>query len=105
MRQPLPTPPSGAVILLLQPRDDGLEMYTELLRYHGLAVIAVSDPRTALMAAPKAHVIVTGILLAGSIDGVELIANGVRLSRDENRKETRNPRTERTTECETKSAH
>jgi two-component system, cell cycle response regulator DivK len=28
------------VVLLVQPsRDDGLEMYTEFLRYHGLAVI------------------------------------------------------------------
>ena len=31
------------VVLLVQPsRDDDLEMYTEFLRYHGLAVIPVS---------------------------------------------------------------
>jgi CheY-like chemotaxis protein len=80
MRQALTVPSSGAIILLLQPRDDGLDMYTESLRDHGLAVIAVSDPQAALRAAPKAHVIVTGILLAGSMDGVELIA---RLRHDE----------------------
>jgi CheY-like chemotaxis protein len=43
-------------------------------------VIGVSDPWAALIAAPKADVVVTGILLAGSMDGVELIA---RLRRDE----------------------
>jgi DNA-binding response OmpR family regulator len=43
-------------------------------------VIAVSNAWDALIAAPKADVIVTGILLAGSMDGVELIR---RLRRDE----------------------
>jgi CheY-like chemotaxis protein len=51
-----------------------MDMYLEFLRDHGLAVIGVSDAWDALRAAPKADVIVTGILLASSIDGVELIA-------------------------------
>ena len=55
-------------------------MYAEYLREYGLAVIAVSEAWDALIAASKADVIVTGILLAGSMDGVELIA---RLRRDE----------------------
>jgi DNA-binding response OmpR family regulator len=54
-------------------------MYAEFLSSHGFAVMAVSDARDALIAAPKADVIVTGILLAGSMDGVELIT---RLRRD-----------------------
>ncbi len=80
MRPPVPLPACGATVVLLQPCDDGLEMYAEFLRYHQLAVIGVSDPWAALIAAPKADVVVTGILLAGSMDGVELIA---RLRRDE----------------------
>jgi hypothetical protein len=60
--------------LLIQPRYDGLRMYVKFLRYHGFAVIGLSDPWEALTVAPKAHVIVTGILPAASMDGVELIA-------------------------------
>jgi len=80
MRQPMPTTSSSAVVLLVQPRDDGLYMYLEFLRYSGLTAIGVSDAWDALAAAPRADVIVTGILLASSMDGTELIA---RLRRDE----------------------
>lgn len=44
-----------------------------------LAVIAVTDAWDALAAAPRVDVILTGILLAGSMDGIELIT---RLRRD-----------------------
>jgi len=64
----------GAVILLVQPCDDGREMYVEFLRHQGFGVIVVSDACDALIVAPDADVIVTGILLASSIDGHELIA-------------------------------
>jgi len=57
-----------------------MDMYVEFLRDHGLAVIGVSDAWEALTVAPKADVIVTAILLASRIDGVELIA---RLRHDE----------------------
>jgi CheY-like chemotaxis protein len=70
----------SAVVLLVQPWDDGTDMYVEFLRDHGLVVIGVSDALDALRVAPKADVIVTGILLVSSIDGVELIA---RLRHDE----------------------
>ncbi len=80
MRRLQTTAASAPVVLLLQPHDDGLEMYTEFLRYHELEVIGVSDPRDAQNVAPKADVIVTGILLAGSMDGIEFIA---RLRRDD----------------------
>lgn len=80
MRQLRPTTRDSAVVLLVQPRDDGLHMYAEFLCCHGLAVIAVSDAWDALIAAPRSDVIVTGILLAGNMDGVELIT---RLRRDE----------------------
>ena len=58
-------PPSRRpVVLLVQPsRDDGLEMYAEFLRYRGLAVIPVSNSRDALMLAPEADNVVTGMIL------------------------------------------
>lgn len=65
---------SAAVILLVQPCDDGRDMYVEFLRHHGFAVMGIPDAWDALTVAPDADVIVTGILLASSIDGHELIA-------------------------------
>jgi CheY-like chemotaxis protein len=49
-------------------------MYAEFLRYHGLAVIPVTDARDALMLAPRADIVVTGIILDGPMDGVELVS-------------------------------
>ena len=49
-------------------------MYSEFLRYHGLAVIPVSDARDALMLAPQANIVVTGIILDEPMDGVELVS-------------------------------
>ena len=63
-----------AVLLVQRSRDDGLEMYTEFLRYHGLAVIPVSDSSDALMLAPQADIVVTGMTLDDPISGVELIS-------------------------------
>jgi two-component system cell cycle response regulator DivK len=63
------------VVLLVQPsRDDGLEMYAEFLRYSGLAPVAVSNATDALTFASEADVIVTGIVLDGPMDGVELVS-------------------------------
>ena len=42
MRQLMPTTRDSALVLLVQPRDDGLQMYAEFLCHHGLAVIAVT---------------------------------------------------------------
>ena len=63
------------VVLLVQRRgDDGLEMYAEYLHYAGLAPVAVSNAADALTFAPKADVIVTGLVLDGHMDGVELVS-------------------------------
>jgi two-component system cell cycle response regulator DivK len=63
------------VVLLVQPsRDDSLEMYAEFLRYHGLVVISVSHARDALILAPRADIVITGISLDDPMDGVELVA-------------------------------
>jgi two-component system cell cycle response regulator DivK len=68
----MPTPP-GALILLVQPERDDRDMYTEFLRYRGLRPTAVSTVWDALAVAPRADVIVTGLLLPGHMDGIELI--------------------------------
>ncbi len=62
------------VLLVQRSRDDSLEMYAVFLRYHGLAVIPVSDARDALMLATRADIVVTGIHLDDSMDGVELVS-------------------------------
>ena len=63
------------VVLLVQPvRDDGLEMYAEYLRYSGLAAIAVSNATDALTFAPEADIIVTGMVLDDTVDGIELVS-------------------------------
>ena len=49
-------------------------MYAEFLRYHGLAVIPVADARDALMLAPQADIVVTGIILDDPMDGLELVS-------------------------------
>jgi two-component system cell cycle response regulator DivK len=73
-RTSMPTGPRPVVLLVQPSRDDGLEMYTEFLRYHGLAVIPVSDSRDALMLAPQADIVVTGMNLDDPMDGVELVS-------------------------------
>ena len=74
------------VVLLVQPsRDDGLEMYTEFLRYYGLTVIPVSHTRDALKRAPQADIVVTGLNLDDPMDGVELVS---RLRHNENTRST-----------------
>ena len=79
-RQPAVSSTRRPVVLLVQVRDDGLEMYAEFLRYSGLAPIAVSSVKDALKFAPEADIIVTGIVLNDHVDGVELVS---RLRRDD----------------------
>ena len=75
MKRPSLSTTRRPVVLLVQAtRGDSLEMYAEFLRYHGLAVITVADAREALMRAPQADVVVTGINLDEPMDGVELVS-------------------------------
>jgi DNA-binding response OmpR family regulator len=48
-------------------------MYAEYLRHQGFLPIAVSTAAYALTIAHRADVIVTGLLLAGEMDGIEFI--------------------------------
>jgi two-component system cell cycle response regulator DivK len=77
------SPPPAAVVVLLQGDADSREMYAEYFRCHGLQPVPVLTARDGLTVAPKADVIVTGLLLPGDMDGIEFIA---RLKRDERTK-------------------
>jgi CheY-like chemotaxis protein len=66
-------------VLLVQPERDDRDMYVECLHHVGMTPIIVSDAASALALAPDSDVIVTELLLPGSIDGIEFI---VRLRSD-----------------------
>jgi two-component system, cell cycle response regulator DivK len=65
--------PSAARVLLVQPERDDREMYCEYLSRRGLSPLPVANATDALMLAAKVDIIVTGILLPGPIDGIELL--------------------------------
>jgi two-component system, cell cycle response regulator DivK len=71
---------SAPIVLLVQPHGDSLDLYTEYLEGQGARCIPVTTAEDALTVAPRADVVVTGILLPGSEDGVALTA---RLRADE----------------------
>lgn len=61
-------------VLLVQPSEDTLDLYSEYLAAQGVACVTATNAADALAAAPQADLVVTGILLPGTADGVELIA-------------------------------
>jgi CheY-like chemotaxis protein len=71
--QPMSDYSDARVLLVQSPGDDGLDMYAEFLHYHGFVPMPVTNAHDALNVAPAAAVIVTGILLHDSMDGIELI--------------------------------
>lgn len=60
-------------VLLVQQDDDNLQMYLEYLQSRGVPCVAVSTAADALARAADVHVVVTGILLRGGADGIELL--------------------------------
>lgn len=73
-RSPSSTSTRPTVLLVLEARDDALDMYAEYLRYHGLVAIAISSAREAGARARQADIVVTGIPLDGPADGIELVS-------------------------------
>ena len=71
------------VVLLVQPKHDDRDMYVEFLRYAGLAPVPVSTAQEGLRLAPRADIVVTGLMLAGPIDGIAFAAQ---LKRDQRTK-------------------
>ena len=76
----MPSVKPAAVVLLVQPHDDGRDMYAEFLGHHGLTVVCPDEVAEALTLAPTSDVIVTELRLPGALDGYEFIQ---RLRRDE----------------------
>lgn len=64
---------AAAVVVLVQSDADNRAMYAEFLRYQGFVPVPMSTAADALRVAPRADVVVTGILLPGHMDGIELV--------------------------------
>jgi CheY-like chemotaxis protein len=69
MRHASPVP----TVLLVHSAHDDRAMYAEYLRTTGFCPVEVGDTQTALSQAEHADIIVTGILVPGQFDGVELV--------------------------------
>ena len=76
--------PHGS-ILLVEPPEDDRPMYAEFLRANGFQVTEVDSTDDGLSAAHAADLIVTGVRMPGSFDGIEL----VRRLRDDERTKTK----------------
>jgi CheY-like chemotaxis protein len=60
-------------LLIVDPHQDTREMYAEFFRHSGFDVVTVDNADAALAHAPKVDLVVTGILLRGETDGVQLV--------------------------------
>ena len=60
-------------ILLVEPPEDDRPMYAEFLRANGFSVTEVDSTDAGLSAAEAADLIVTGVRMPGSFDGIELV--------------------------------
>ena len=76
---------SPATILLVETHQDTREMYAEYLRAFRFRLIAADTTDEGLLRASDVDVVVTGIRVRGSFDGLELVR---RLRRMEQTRET-----------------
>ena len=60
-------------MVLAQPECDDRDMYAEYLSYMGLWPACVQCAQDTIRLAPKADMIVIGLLLPGALDGYALI--------------------------------
>ena len=66
-------PASSAVVLLVESHEDSREMYACHLQLLGFTVLTADTTDEGLRRASDADVVVTGIRVHGSFDGVELV--------------------------------
>jgi CheY-like chemotaxis protein len=59
--------------MLVEGRQDDRAMYAEYLRTVGLTVVEVGDAGEALRRMPEVDLVVTGVRVPGSFDGLELV--------------------------------
>lgn len=64
---------SQSSVLLVEPDDDTRQMYAEYLRSRGLAIVIAETTDDGLAQAAGADIVVTGIRVPGSFDGIELV--------------------------------
>lgn len=69
----MPTPHTGAAVLLVQPERDDRDRYAEVLRHQRLRPVPVSEAADALALASHVDIIVTDLLLPGHLTGVEFV--------------------------------
>ena len=65
--------PAASVVLLVEPKDDNRDMFAEYLQACGLTVLTADTTDDGLIRAANADVIVTGIRMPGSCDGIEFV--------------------------------
>jgi two-component system cell cycle response regulator DivK len=65
--------PVNARVLLVQPREDDRALYAELLRLHNLVPLEAATTDHAVLLAQSADVVVTGLRMPGTLDGLELV--------------------------------
>ena len=68
-----PQPETATTVVLVQPAGDSLDLYSEYLTLQGVDCVAVTTVPDAVAAASRADVVVTGIQLPGTADGIALI--------------------------------
>src|ERR1700681_2892935 len=66
-------PVGSAVVLLVESHNDSPEMYACYLQLLGFTVLTADSTDEGLIRASDADVVVTGIRVHGSFDGVELV--------------------------------
>ena len=71
-RERMLAPMAGTVLLVHSPSDDR-HMYAEYLRVHGYEVVEASTIDDGWARRADADVIVTGLMVPGSFDGLELV--------------------------------
>ena len=69
----MPASASRFSVLVVDPFPDSLSMYGECLAGSGFEAITTGDADTAWSQVPAADIVVTGIRMSGSFDGVELV--------------------------------
>src|SRR5712692_1777285 len=67
------SPKDHGVVLLVESHDDSRDMYADYLGTCGFTVLTADTSDDGLLRAVDAEVIVTGIRVRGSFDGVELV--------------------------------
>ena len=64
---------SQGSILLVEPPENDRPMYADYLRDHGYSVTEVDSTDAGLSAAQAADLVITGVRVGGSFDGIELV--------------------------------